>query len=234
MLRYRQQLEVELQGRRTLMEQLVHAEEDTRKSLARELHDEIGQNITAIQIQSMLIKRTEKLNATHLAAGQIDQLAQRIHHSTRQLLRQLRPPVLEEMSLEKALHHLLDEFAFAQRGIDCRFKFRLSEQPGNDTVVFTLYRLMQELLNNISKHASARHIDITLTQHAHNIRLIIKDDGIGFPTPPQHGFGLQGISERIRALGGNFHIDSRNGTSVIVNLPTLLPQKPTFPGKSLS
>ena len=90
---YRQRLEAELAARRALAEKLIHTEEDTRKSLARELHDEIGQNITAIQIQSQLVKRARDPAQTQAAASQINDLARRIHHSTRQLLRQLRPPV---------------------------------------------------------------------------------------------------------------------------------------------
>lgn len=222
--RYRQRLEIELQARRELMEKLVHAEEDTRKDLARELHDEIGQNITAIQIQSMLVKRTACGDATTLAAEQINQLAQRIHHSTRQLLRQLRPPVLDEMSLEKALHHLVQEFAFAERGILCRFTYDLPGQPVSDTVVFTLYRLVQELLNNICKHADASHVDISLTLQPHGVRLEVKDDGVGFTGDLNSGFGLQGIGERIRALGGDLTLEGRAGTRVIVNLPTLFQQ----------
>lgn len=223
--RYRQRLEIELQARRELMEQLVHAEEDTRKNLARELHDEIGQNITAIQIQSMLVKRTANGDAAALAAEQINQLAQRIHHSTRQLLRQLRPPVLDEMSLEKALHHLVQEFAFTERGIICRFTYDLPGQPVSDTVVFTLYRLVQELLNNICKHADASHVDISLTSHPHGVRLEVKDDGIGFADDMRTGFGLQGIGERIRALGGDLALESQCGARVIVNLPTLFQKK---------
>ncbi len=222
--RYRQRLEIELQARRELMEQLVHAEEDTRKDLARELHDEIGQNITAIQIQSMLVKRTADGDTATAAAEQINQLAQRIHHSTRQLLRQLRPPVLDEMSLEKALHHLMQEFAFAERGIVCRFTYDLPGQPVSDTVVFTLYRLLQELLNNICKHADASQIDISLTRQPQGVRLEVKDDGIGFSGDMRTGFGLQGIEERIRALGGDFALEGRSGTRVIVNLPTLFQQ----------
>jgi len=222
--RYRQRLEIELQARRELMEQLVHAEEDTRKDLARELHDEIGQNITAIQIQSMLVKRTASVDAATLAAEQINQLAQRIHHSTRQLLRQLRPPVLDEMSLEKALHHLVQEFAFAERGILCRFTYDLPGQPVSDTVVFTLYRLVQELLNNICKHADASRVDISLTLQPHGVRLEVKDDGVGFTGDLNTGFGLQGIGERIRALGGDLTLEGRSGTRVIVNLPTLFQQ----------
>ncbi len=221
MLRYRQRLEQELHARRSLMEQLVHAEEDARKSLARELHDEIGQNITAIQIQSMLIKRTQDSPPARLAAEQIDQLAQRIHHSTRQLLRQLRPPVLDEMSLEKALYHLVQEFAFDEQGITCRFNYALPGQPASETVVFTLYRLLQELLNNISKHASARQIEITLSHRDNGVCLEVNDDGVGLPAEHRQGFGLQGMSERIQALGGNLQLESRNGTRVIVNLPAL-------------
>lgn len=222
--RYRQRLEVELQARRELMEQLVHAEEDTRKELARELHDEIGQNITAIQIQSMLVKRTATGETSALAAEQINQLARRIHHSTRQLLRQLRPPVLDEMSLEKALHHLVQEFAFAERGIACRFTYDLPGQPASDTVVFTLYRLVQELLNNICKHAAASRVDISLTPQPSGVRLEVKDDGVGLAGDMRHGFGLQGIGERIQALGGDLRLEGRAGTCVIVNLPTLFQQ----------
>lgn len=76
------------------------------------MHDEIGQNITAIQIQSMLVKKTASDDISHQAASQINELAQQIHQSTRQLLRQLRPPVLDEMSLENALKHLITEFSF--------------------------------------------------------------------------------------------------------------------------
>ncbi|MNC23341.1 Oxygen sensor histidine kinase NreB [compost metagenome] len=223
--RYRQRLEIELQARRELMEQLVHTEEDTRKDLARELHDEIGQNITAIQIQSMLVKRTASVDATVLAAEQINQLAQRIHHSTRQLLRQLRPPVLDEISLDKALHHLMQEFAFAERGITCRFHYDLPGQPTSDPVVFTLYRLVQELLNNIFKHADASLIEISLTQQPQGVRLEVKDDGIGFSGTTHNGHGLQGIAERIHALGGDLQLESQSGTRVIVNLPTLFEQK---------
>lgn len=222
--RYRQRLEMELQARRELMEQLVHAEEDTRKDLARELHDEIGQNITAIQIQSMLVKRTASMDAAALAAEHINQLAQRIHFSTRQLLRQLRPPVLDEMSLEKALHHLVQEFAFAERGIACRFTYGLPGQPASDTVVFTLYRLVQELLNNICKHADASHVEITLAPQPNGVRLEVKDDGIGLAGATRTGSGLQGIGERIRALGGDLLLDGQSGTRVIVNLPTLFQQ----------
>lgn len=219
--RYRELLEQELTARHNLMKQLVHTEEDVCKSIARELHDEIGQNITAIQIQATLIKRTATTPATEMIAEQINKLAQQIHQSTCQLLRQLRPPVLEEMSLEKALHHLIHEFAFKERDIDCQLNYQLPQNPTNETVVFTLYRLVQELLNNISKHAKATRIAIILRQHRDVIELRISDNGIGITEDKRKGgLGLQGIEERIRALGGDWQLSSDNGTRIIVKLPT--------------
>ena len=167
------------------------------------------------------MKKTATNDKTRQSGEQIERLAQQIHQSTRQLLRQLRPPVLEEMSLEKALHHLINEFSFAENNIICNFNYSLSKEPENETVIFTLYRLVQELLNNISKHANATHIQISLTQTKNQLRLIISDNGIGMlPTQQNSGFGLRGIEERIRALGGDWSVTSHNGTKIIVNLPT--------------
>ncbi len=224
--RYRQRLEVELQARRALAEKLIHSEEDTRKSLARELHDEIGQNITAIQIQSQLVKRSAGSSQALDAASQINDLARRIHTSTRQLLRQLRPPVLDELSFREALHHLVNEFAFAERGIICRFDYRLSAPPENETLIFTLYRLLQELLNNVCKHAQAGRVSIILEQRDGQIWLTVADNGIGLPAGQSSGFGIQGMRERVHALGGDLVLESAQGTRVTVNLPTLLPQTP--------
>ena len=219
--RYRERLELELQARRDLMQKLVHTEEDVKKAIARELHDEIGQNITAIQIQSMLVKKTASDPCSCQAAAQINELAQKIHQSTRQLLRELRPPVLNEMSLENALHHLIAEFAFGENAIQCDFHYELKQAPENETVLFTLYRLVQELLNNISKHAGATHILISLKQTRDTIQLHVSDNGIGIPDNKRSGgFGLRGIEERVRALGGDWTLTTSGGTRIIVNLPT--------------
>ena len=207
---YRQRLEAELAARRALAEKLIHTEEDTRKSLARELHDEIGQNITAIQIQSQLVKRARDPAQTQAAASQ--------------MLRQLRPPALDELSFKEALHHLLNEFAFAERGIRCRFDYRLTATPESETVRFTLYRLLQELLNNVCKHADASEVAIALYQQGTLLRLEVKDNGIGISPDKMAGFGIQGMRERVSALGGELTLESQRGTRVIVNLPTNLQQ----------
>ncbi|MGE4800668.1 MASE1 domain-containing protein [Yersinia hibernica] len=219
--RYRNQLEQELQTRRKLMKRLVHTEEDVRKEIARELHDEIGQNITAIQIQAMLVNRSAPSPAAQSAANQISSLSQRIHQTTRQLLRQLRPPVLDEMPLNQALHHLAEEFAFTEQGIHFQMDYALPSPPGEDVVIFTLYRLVQELLNNINKHANASNIQVSLHLTDDIITLEVRDDGMGIPeSSPGGGLGLRGIEERVRALGGDWLLQRRLGTRVVVNLPT--------------
>ncbi len=221
---YRRRLEEELAARRALTEKLIHTEEDTRKNLARELHDEIGQNITAIQIQSQLVKRARDPAQTQAAANQIADLARRIHHSTRQLLRQLRPPALDELAFKDALHHLLNEFAFSERGIRCHFDYRLIDTPAGETVRFTLYRLLQELLNNVCKHAEASEVAIVLYQQGELLHLEVRDNGIGIRADKEPGFGIQGMRERVSALGGELTLETQRGTRVIVNLPTNLQQ----------
>ncbi|PHM35857.1 MASE1 domain-containing sensor histidine kinase [Xenorhabdus innexi] len=218
--RYRTQLEEELAARQTLMQKIVHIEEDIRKNIARELHDEIGQNITAIQIQSTLVKRKADSPLTIKAAEQIKSLAQKIHHSTRQLLRELRPPVLDEMSFEQAIHHLVNEFSFEERNIICQFNYQLLQPPKNSTVILTLYRIIQELLNNINKHSGANMIIITLKQKGSFIKLHISDNGVGIIEGKKNaGFGLKGIEERVKILGGNWLLKTQNGTHIVINLP---------------
>ncbi|WP_426576511.1 MASE1 domain-containing sensor histidine kinase [Xenorhabdus stockiae] len=218
--RYRTQLEQELAARKILMQKIVHIEENIRKNIARELHDEIGQNITAIQIQSTLVKRTTNSPLTIKAADQIKSIAQQIHHSTRQLLRELRPPVLDEMSFEQAIRHLVNEFAFEERNISCQFNYQLPQEPQDSTIILTLYRFIQELLNNINKHSGANIIIITLKQKGNFIKLRISDNGVGITEGKKNaGFGLKGIEERIQIIGGNWLLKSQKGTHIVINLP---------------
>ncbi|BET98007.1 hypothetical protein TCT1_29280 [Xenorhabdus sp. TCT-1] len=218
--RYRERLEKELATRHILMQKLVHTEEDIRKNIARELHDAIGQNITAIQIQSMLIKRTSTLALAHKSAEQINHLSQQIHQTTRQLLRELRPPALDEMSLEQSINHLINEFAFEEQNICCHFDYQLPHTPSDNTITLTLYRLIQELLNNISKHANATQINIILKQKRNLIVIQVSDNGIGIISDKKNtGFGLKGIEERVRALGGHWRLKIQQGTHVIIYLP---------------
>ncbi|MDG3087259.1 signal transduction histidine-protein kinase/phosphatase UhpB [Vibrio hannami] len=219
-------LEQELHTKQQLTRQLVHVEEDIRKSVARELHDEIGQNITAIQIQATLANRTAKEEQTRHISDAINNLALKIHTSTRHLLTQLRPQILDELGLENALIHLAQEMKFKERDIDCVINIGVSTEQLDEVTTVTIYRVIQELLNNTTKYAGASEVHITLFPGSH-LRLEYRDNGIGIPSDwRKKGTGLLGIEERVTALGGEFNVEDRDGTRVIVSLPAKSDSKP--------
>ncbi len=219
--RVNQDLQHELDSKKRLARQLVHVEEEIRKSVARELHDEIGQNITAIQIQSMLAKRTASDSNAKNIAETTNNLAMRIHTSTRQLLKQLRPQALDEMGLEAAVRQLTTEMRFDELGIDCHINFGISEKKLDEITTVTLYRIVQELLNNICKYSKATQVHLTLLSGS-QFCLELRDNGIGLPDDwKNRGQGLKGIEERVQALGGTLLIKSNHqGSRISVNLPT--------------
>jgi two-component system sensor histidine kinase UhpB len=218
--RLNRNLAKELSNKQQLARQLVHVEEDIRKSMARELHDEIGQNITAIQIQATLANRTAQEEQTRGIADAINELALKIHASTRTLLTQLRPQVLDELGLENALMHLADEMKFRERNIDCVINIGFSSQQLDEVTTVTLYRVVQELLNNAAKYSRARQVHVTLFPGS-SLRLEYQDNGVGIADDwRSRGTGLRGIEERVTALGGTLQVENRNGTRVTVSLPT--------------
>lgn len=211
------ELEHELDVKRNLTKQLVQVEEDIRKSVARELHDEIGQNITAIQIQATLANRITKESQTQQIATAINQLAMKIHTATRQLLHQLRPQILDELGFESALRQLSREMKFAERGISFTINIGFDPEQLDEVTRVTLYRIVQELLNNTTKYARATAVHLTLLPGKH-FSLDYWDNGSGIPEGWRSiGTGLKGIEERVNALGGNVVI---KGSRVTVNLPT--------------
>lgn len=212
----------ELDNKRLLARQLVQVEEDIRKSVARELHDEIGQNITAIQIQAMLAKRIAPNEQCETIATTTNDLAMRIHTSTRQLLTQLRPQALDEMGLENAIRQLVGEMKFKERHVDFQLNFGVNPDRLDDITAVTLYRVVQELLNNVCKHSQATLVHLTLIP-GERFSLEIRDNGIGIPANWRSlGQGLTGIEERVSALGGQLAIGSHDGagSKINVNLPT--------------
>lgn len=224
-------LAAELDSKQLLARQLVHVEESIRKSVARELHDEIGQNITAIQIQAMLAKRLAKDEQSDKIADTTNQLAMRIHASTRQLLTQLRPHALDELGLENAIRQLAEEMKFSERQIRFHLNFGIFADRLDDITSVTLYRIVQELLNNVCKHSQASEVKLSLVP-GDLFSLELRDNGCGLPAKWQHkGQGLRGIEERVSALGGHMSVESTqpseisadapsSGTRIIVNLPT--------------
>ena len=216
-----QALTRQLAHNRQLTERLLETEESIRKEVARELHDDIGQTITAIRTQAGIVRRLAPDNP-HVgqSSALIETLSLGIYDAVRGLLGRLRPRQLDDMSLEQAVRGLLRELELERRGIVTRLEWGLADEALSDAQRVTLFRVCQEGLNNVVKHANASAVTILARQQADRVLLQLDDDGCGLPEQTPQGYGLLGIRERVQALGGTLRLSCAQGTQLTVNLPS--------------
>jgi len=216
---------------------ILQAQEEERRRLALELHDESSQNLSALLIHTEVLSQTlqtlpessiiqpayEQLNA---GLQQLNRLTQSTLDNIRTLAQQLRPSVLDDLGLQAALRWLAE---------DCRERLELDVEVQlekvEDTIhsqkhaalyETTLFRIAQESLTNAARHAHAQHAWLSLMQNLHSIRLQVRDDGCGFDLPVKHaGLGIAGMRERATLLEGTLTIVSEpgQGTTVEACLP---------------
>jgi two-component system sensor histidine kinase UhpB len=222
-----QKLQHELNRNHNLSRHFVKAEESVRRDIARELHDEIGQNITAIRTQASILQRVEKSPIGHRCASTIEELSLNIYDTTKGLLTQLRPKVLDELGLEGAIQHLVRELECERNGISTTIIWNEPierDAETNDATNVTLYRICQEALNNMMKYAQASEVTITVSFQK-KAYLTVKDNGIGFKHEDTlDGLGLLGIRERVQVLGGKFTLITQSGNKAIgTELQVILP-----------
>src|SRR5690606_7968115 len=216
-----QSLQNELARNRRLAERLVETEESVRQEVARELHDDIGQTITAIRTQAGIVQRLAPENGGVIQSGaHIEQLSLGVYDSVRRLLGRLRPRQLDDLTLEQAVRSLMREMELESRGIVSHLEWHIDESTLSEGQRVTLFRVCQEGLNNIVKHANARAVTLKGWQQDDRLMLLIEDDGCGLPPGSgQQGFALAGMRERVTALGGTLAISCTHGTRVSVSLP---------------
>lgn len=198
--------------------------EDERKRIAREIHDELGQNLLALRIDiSLLHARTGR---SHPKLNQrVNALLEHIDStmkSMRAIINNLRPTVLD-LGLSAAIEWQVKEFQ-RRSGIRCELKMCETDLVLDDSRATALFRILQESLSNVLRHAQATHTRIDLHKEADRLFLMIEDNGIGIfsnDQPKTNSFGLVGIKERVGTLGGQFLIDSgeEGGTVVKVSIP---------------
>ena len=211
-----------LQTNRHLTQRLMTAQEDERRLLAQELHDEVGQACTALRIEAAYIRKVlhSDLDAADAAAQRIDQSSLRMHSLARDMLRRLRPPSLDSMGLEESLHALCRSWE-QHCHTPCHIHTRTPPNPLPDACSTTLYRVTQEALTNIAKHAKASHVWVSLDPLPDALTLTITDNGLGLP--PHHatqGLGLIGMRERVASLKGRIHLeDAQPGLRIHVQIP---------------
>ena len=216
--RSRSELKVQelLQHKSELLQRLYTAKEDERLALARELHDEMGQTSTAIRTEVAVLQRIGRLHPeADESVKRIADSAQHLSQMTRQMLHRLRPPALDSMGLEQALMSLCDNWQNSTQNL-CELKTSALPEGLNDYACVTVYRIVQEALTNVTRHANAKHVRVQLTLDTQGLNLNIEDDGQGMAdTQAVHqGFGLLGMQERVASVAGRMSISSKLGQGV--------------------
>ncbi len=211
------------QLRSRLLEQVITAQEEERKRIARELHDETGQSLTSLMVRLQTMNQQCPVPELKPQMEEVRQLIAQTLDDVHNLAVELRPSVLDDLGLEAALQrHIQDyrrrfhlEIDLVAIGLDQRLP------PAAETA---LYRIVQEGLTNIARHAQARTASILLERRNGRVRVIIEDDGQGFALQQAAGsgrLGLYGMRERAELLDGTFTIESEpgQGTSIFVEVP---------------
>lgn len=217
-----------LQRSRELLRELTayqdRLKEEERKRIAREIHDELGQTLLALRIDvSMLDARTARAHPrlnekVRSALEQIDATVKTV----RTIINNLRPAVLD-LGLSAAFEWQVKEFR-RRSGIDCDLHMSEHDLDVDDKLATSLFRILQESLTNVIRHAHARHVMVDLYQDEGQLVLKIADNGIGIRPDGRKGgnsFGLIGVEERVHALNGTFRISSTagKGTALIIRIP---------------
>ena len=205
-----------------LTQQIISLQEDERKNIARDLHDEIGQHLTAIHIDASAIMKAHNVDEAHDSAFAISSVARQMMVIVREMLQRLRPTILDELGLRASLQELIDTWRQRNRGVSVSFNISKQLDNLNETIAITAYRIVQESLTNIAKHANARLVTIKVDIQNEILKLSVMDNGHGFDARRiVQGFGLAGMRERVEGLGGSFQLktDTDSGVEVEVSLP---------------
>lgn len=214
-----------------MSQELQMVESNERRRLSRELHDEVGQLLTSLKFDLASVKRSVAGRGKPLSLRSQERLARALDTTDllfirlRQIVRALRPPVLEELGLKAGLEALIADVQ-ARTGLHCSVVFEGGDRPAVrlPTLETAFYRIVQELLTNVIRHAHATAVSIVVTRSRREWRMTVKDDGIGFDVGGLSltgGFGLRGIQERVEILAGQVEIVSspESGTTVQVYIP---------------
>jgi PAS domain S-box-containing protein len=205
---------------------LIAAQEAEHKRIAAELHDSMGQNLLLIKNLAEMSLRASAPEPIQEHAATIKQLAGECIAEARRISRDLHPPQLDHLGLQRALQSMLEQIAQASR-IEFTSKFEAVDELFPQEAAINLYRIVQECLNNILKHSQASRVNLRLERDVHEVLLRIEDDGVGFDalSGGSKGLGLRNITERVRMLGGKLSVASSpgEGTSIEITIPVAEP-----------
>ncbi len=196
---------------RDALRRVVEAQELERRRLARELHDQTGQELTSVILGLKAVEEAQDPAGHAEALAHVRAQVVETLHDVRRLAVELRPKALDDFGLVAAIERLAETFR-EQTGIKVDFETRLPEERLASDIETALYRMVQEGLTNIVKHAQARNVSIVLGRSATAVSAVVEDDGRGFDTEARReGMGLDGMHERLGLLNGKLKIESRPG-----------------------
>lgn len=213
-----------------LTRKIVLAQEEERRRVARELHDEAGQLLTALKLSLEMLDEDLRAAQDDKAALELGQrqlasaisLSEKAMAHIRGLVHNLRPTALDDLGLNSALEGLCHDFA-QRRDVSVAYHTNVEESLLlSSSVQIVAYRFLQEALTNVSKHAQATEVKVSVEKGAGNICLSVEDDGVGFDIfPATDGLGLLGMRERLESVGGKLEIHSRanDGTRLVATIP---------------
>ena len=214
-------------ARTELLGRMVFAQEDERRRIAREMHDQFGEQLTALGLRIRMLKEAavgrDDLSAPIAA---LEEVAQQLDRDVDHLVWQLRPTALDDLGLRAALANYIQDWSLRVRVSAELHTTGLTTERLASEIETALYRIAQEALNNIAKHARAQHVEIILERRADQVSLIVEDDGVGFDMAEvdgdRRGFGLLGMQERAALVGATLQIESApgEGTTIFVRMPT--------------
>ena len=227
-----QQRQSELAERLSVLtRRLFSSEEDWRRKLSRDLHDDLGQSLTSIGLDLQIVERKGTSPEARVASGRARSTVRGALDRVREISSLLRPPVLDDLGLEQAVRTALTEFT-TRSGVDGQLEIELDDARVPEGASGHVYRILQEALTNVARHAGASTVFVHLQATPETIELTVRDDGSGFlaaDVPTAKRFGLLGIRERSELMGGSFTLDTAPGagTTIRVSIPLKsLPEAP--------
>lgn len=212
---------------RQMSSHVLTAQEEERTRIARELHDDTAQALTSVLVRLRLLERSAEDKRLRSGLAELRDLTVETLEGVRRLAIDLRPPMLDDLGLEAAIQSHVQDFS-RQRQINVNFTSSgLGRLPPN--VELVLYRVVQEALSNVAKHAGASRVETRLSRKGRTLRLLVEDDGCGFDVEVakgsrQSGLGLFGMEERLALIGGTLRVDSSPGKGTRLSAEVPLPR----------
>jgi two-component system, NarL family, sensor histidine kinase UhpB len=210
------------QDNRSLLRRIVSLQDDERRDMARELHDELGPLLFGIRASTVaLLETMPAAEERSIAAAEgILRSVESLQQANRRVLDRLRPLYIQELGLEKSVQTMLQDAKAQAPGLQVTSHVDPALNEVDDLLSLTVYRVIQEAMTNVLRHSGAHEVHVAAEISGRDVLVEISDDGIGFPADRRFGRGLTGMLERVRALSGTFELLRAGGrTSVRCRLP---------------